>query len=123
MWRVRSKGGVSIGEIASFQSLSRPSLLFLLWRMKRSGWIAWNRDEHIFKLTGDGVYRAANIVRLHRLWEVYLAHYLGVGGEKVHRNAEEMEHILTPELEKELTLLLQDPKEDPHQQPIPSRGG
>ncbi len=58
-------------------------------------------------------------MRLHRLWEVYLADYLGVGAERVHRNAEEMEHIITPQLERELTMLLKDPKEDPHKQPIP----
>ena len=62
-------------------------------------------------------------IRLHRLWEVYLVDYLGQGVERVHRNAEEMEHILTPELEKELTILLQDPKRDPHHQPIPSKEG
>jgi manganese/zinc/iron transport system permease protein len=44
-----------------------------------------------------------------------------VGVERVHRNAEEMEHIITPELENELSLLLNDPKQDPHHQPIPSK--
>jgi manganese/zinc/iron transport system permease protein len=58
-------------------------------------------------------------VRLHRLWEVYLADYLGMGAEKVHRNAEEMEHIITPAIEKELTVLLHNPQKDPHHQPIP----
>ena len=65
--------------------------------------------------------KAARIIRLHRLWEVYLV-YLGQNRDKVHRNAEEMEHIITPELEKELTDLLKDPKQDPHHQPIPQRG-
>ena len=61
----------------------------------------------------------ARIVRLHRLWELYLVNYLGMGAQKVHANAEEMEHILTPAMEQELTQLLKDPKVDPHQQPIP----
>lgn len=74
-------------------------------------------------MTTDGEQRAAKIVRLHRLWEVYLANYLGIGAERVHRNAEEMEHILTPEIERELTLLLNNPKQDPHQQPIPPLEG
>lgn len=63
------------------------------------------------------------MVRLHRLWELYLASALGFEGEKVHRNAEEMEHILTPDFEKRLTLFLSDPKEDPHSQPIPEKAG
>ena len=67
----------------------------------------------------SGFHRASYIVRLHRLWEVYLVEHLGFGAERVHRSAEEMEHILTPEVEKELTRLLDDPEVDPHQQPIP----
>ena len=59
-------------------------------------------------------------MRLHRLWEVYLVDYLGVGAERVHRSAEEMEHAITQELEAKLTLILNDPKHDPHHQPIPS---
>lgn len=74
-----------------------------------------------YKLTKEGRLRAGKIIRFHRLWEVYLANYVGVGHERVHRNAEEMEHIITPELEQELTLLLNDPKLDPHAQPIPPK--
>ena len=85
------------------------------------GWL--QKEGQGYRLTPDGRQKAAQIIRLHRLWEVYLVDYLGQGVERVHRNAEEMEHILTPELEKELTILLQDPKRDPHHQPIPSKEG
>jgi manganese/zinc/iron transport system permease protein len=81
------------------------------------GWI--ERDDGCYHLTSDGKRRAERIVRLHRLWEVYLVDYLGVGAARVHKSAEEMEHIITPELERELTQLLRDPTEDPHRQPIP----
>ena len=63
--------------------------------------------------------KGARIVRLHRLWEVYLVNSLGLKVERVHKSAEEMEHILTPELERKLTELLDNPKQDPHDQPIP----
>jgi manganese/zinc/iron transport system permease protein len=75
-------------------------------------------DKHKI-LTSEGRQRAEKIVRLHRLWEVYLVDYLGQRAEKVHRNAEELEHLLTPDLEHALTELLHDPKLDPHHQPIP----
>lgn len=120
IWRINPQATVSLGQIAKYQTISPLYLKFLLWRMIQNGWIKREKD-HLYHLTVDGRQRAANIVRLHRLWEVYLANYLGIGGERVHRNAEEMEHILTPELEHELTLLLKDPKQDPHQQPIPAR--
>lgn len=101
----------TISETASF------TLRIALWRLKRGGWI--NRR---LELTTDGRLKAASIVRLHRLWELYLAERLGFQAEKVHRTAEEMEHILTPEMEEKLTRLLENPKHDPHQQPIPEKG-
>lgn len=112
----------TIDQIADEITVFRPYLKWLLGRMVKNGWLK-KIDARSYHLTMDGRERGAKIVRLHRLWEVYLANYLDVGVEKVHRNAEEMEHILTPELEEELISLLNDPKQDPHQQPIPSRGG
>lgn len=88
-------------------------------RLIRSGWVLATNEG--YSLTDDGRHRAAHIVRLHRLWEVYLVDYLGIGAERVHCEAEEMEHIITPTLEKELTELLKDPKRDPHQQLIPPK--
>lgn len=121
MWRIDSKSVISLEQIGKYQTISRSYLKFLLWRMSQNGWINQEQSD-FYRLTADGQYRASNIVRLHRLWEVYLTDYLGMGAERVHRNAEEMEHILTPQLEHELTLLLKDPKQDPHHQPIPERG-
>jgi Mn-dependent transcriptional regulator len=80
-----------------------------------------SEKKNCYQLTGDGYQKAAAVVRLHRLWEVYLTHYLGKEPECVHRNAEEMEHILTPDLERRLTEILADPQKDPHHQPIPGR--
>jgi manganese/zinc/iron transport system permease protein len=92
-----------------------------LTRLARNGWVE-KAKSGCYRLTIDGIHRAAYIIRLHRLWEVYLADYLGIGAERVHRSAEEMEHIITPEIETELTRLLKDPKIDPHHQPIPPLG-
>ena len=76
------------------------------------------KENGTIHLTKKGRERALHIVRLHRLWEAYLV-FLGQGAEKVHKSAEEMEHILTPELEEALSSLLQNPSHDPHKQPIP----
>lgn len=70
-------------------------------------------------LTPKGEQVAQKIVRLHRLWEVYLVEYLGQNVEKVHRTAEELEHLFSPALEQELSRILNNPLKDPHQQPIP----
>lgn len=91
-------------------------LRFVLWRLKKGGWITGKGE-----LTVDGRQKAASIVRLHRLWELYLTQQLGLPVDRVHRTAEEMEHILTPEMEEKLTSLLKNPKHDPHHQPIPEK--
>ncbi|MEC7839857.1 MAG: iron chelate uptake ABC transporter family permease subunit [Chlamydiota bacterium] len=118
IWRLGPTTSISFDDLRRYQAASEYYLRIILQSLSYNGWI--KKGEHdTYTLTHDGQLRAAKIVRLHRLWEVYLADYLGVGAERVHRNAEEMEHIITPQLERELTLLLDDPKEDPHKQPIP----
>ncbi len=119
IWRLDK--AVSLSELAKFQASSSFYLKFLLWRMRSNGLVSIT-GEGSYVLTQQGKFKAEKIVRLHRLWEVYLVNYLGARTERVHHNAEEMEHILTPELETELTLLLNDPKRDPHHQLIPPRG-
>lgn len=108
----------TFSELTHYQNASKLYLHFILGQLVRSGWVE-KSSSGTYRLTHEGSAWAAKIVRLHRLWEVYLVDYLGVGAERVHRSAEEMEHIITPELERELTLLLNDPKRDPHHQPIP----
>lgn len=122
IWRIGPQSSASLNDLAHYQACSTHYLRFILWRLVHGGWVK-KSGSCSYQLTEDGRHRAAKIVRLHRLWEVYLVDYLGVGAERVHKNAEEMEHILTPEIEHELTLLLNDPKLDPHRQPIPSKGG
>ena len=117
IWRFGSDKIVSFDSIAKYQSASCRYLRFVLRSLTRQGWV--QKIEEGYCLTPEGFIWAARIVRLHRLWEVYLVDYLGVGAERVHRSAEEMEHTITPELEAELTLILNDPKHDPHHQPIP----
>ncbi|MGR3912628.1 MAG: iron chelate uptake ABC transporter family permease subunit [Candidatus Rhabdochlamydia sp.] len=73
------------------------------------------------KLSSKGVLEAEKIVRLHRLWEVYLVEHLGQRAEGVHQTAEELEHLFSPSLEKKLSSLLNNPELDPHHQPIPPR--
>lgn len=76
------------------------------------------RNENLL-LTASGVLRGQKLIRLHRLWELYLVRFCGVSKERVHPHAEIMEHILTPEVERELVHLLKNPQKDPHNEPIP----
>jgi manganese/zinc/iron transport system permease protein len=110
---------VRIADLSLYRYANTLVLRILLHRLRKQGWIE-KSSSNCYKLTLDGWKKASRIIRLHRLWEVYLVDYLGQKSEKVHRNAEEMEHVITPDLEKELTELLGNPRQDPHQQPIPT---
>lgn len=121
MWRKGVDTPIMFQDIVSYQTVSKFYVYFVLNRLTSSGWVE-KKGLGSYRLTHDGALWAAKIVRLHRLWEVYLADFLGVGAERVHRSAEEMEHIINPELEQQLTLLLRNPAVDPHHQPIPPLG-
>jgi manganese/zinc/iron transport system permease protein len=117
-WLWRHEGG---GLEGARQALGLGPLEFRIVksRLVRHGWLT--RTGAFWQLSTDGRKRAARIVRLHRLWELYLVDYLGLGVERVHRSAEEIEHILTPDLETRLEALLSNPRFDPHHQPIPPK--
>lgn len=117
MWRHGPELGIPFETLAKHQSASFWYLWLAIYSLKYQGWV--KEENGNYYLTSEGIAWGARIVRLHRLWEVYLVDYLGIGAERVHRSAEEMEHIITPELEAELTLFLNNPKYDPHHQPIP----
>ena len=117
MWK---KDSFSLEELQKIHRISLLTLRGILWRLKQGGWID-KQESKRYILTPDGRRKAASIVRLHRLWELYLASELGFSNEKIHLHAEEMEHILTPDIEERLTRLLANPKVDPHSQPIPAR--
>ena len=74
-------------------------------------------------LTDEGKQIAANIVRKHRLWEVFLVENLKFSWDEVHEVAEQLEHIKSQKLIDELDAFLNFPTHDPHGDPIPDRGG
>jgi len=116
LWR---NGSLSFLDLRKAHAISSFSFRLALFGLSQEGWI--EKKGGLFSLTKDGIQKAESVVRLHRLWELYLARALGFEGDRIHRNAEEMEHILTPELERQLTVLLANPTADPHNQPIPQK--
>lgn len=74
-------------------------------------------------LTSGGEKVALEVVRHHRLLELYLAQALGVSLDRVHEEAERLEHVLSEELEERIAARLGQPTHDPHGDPIPTREG
>lgn len=76
-------------------------------------------DQGRYFLAKTGFEEGRRIVRIHRLWELYLTTYMQLPADHVHEDAEAIEHIITPELERELAHRLKHPDIDPHASPIP----
>jgi len=74
-------------------------------------------------LTEKGRQTAIDIVRKHRLWEVFLVDKLNFKWDEVHDVAEELEHIKSVDLIERLDEFLGFPKSDPHGDPIPDKNG
>jgi DtxR family Mn-dependent transcriptional regulator len=72
-------------------------------------------------LTAAGERVALEVIRHHRLLELYLVQSLGVPWDRVHDEAEVLEHVLSDELEELIARSLGDPTHDPHGDPIPTR--
>lgn len=75
------------------------------------------------KLTKAGEKIALEVIRHHRLIELFLSEALGVPWDKVHQEAEKWEHVLSEEMEDRIDQLLGFPTSDPHGSPIPKRNG
>src|SRR5947199_7815365 len=73
------------------------------------------------RLTGRGRAVALEVIRHHRLLELFLVESLGMSWDEVHAEAEVLEHALSEQLEELIAAKLGDPTIDPHGDPIPSR--
>ena len=80
-----------------------------------------HRPYHGVNLTESGRRVALEVIRHHRLLELYLVESLGVPWDRVHQEAEVLEHVLSEELEELIAAKLGHPTHDPHGDPIPSR--
>jgi manganese/zinc/iron transport system permease protein len=107
----------TINELIAKRFFPRLPLKSALRRLRRQGFIS--RKEDGFQLTKEGRIKGKRVVKLHRLWELYLSRYMKIAPDHVHEDAETIEHVITPELEAELERLMDYPELDPHDSKIP----
>lgn len=105
-------------DLLDVRQIDHVRLQSAIKRLVRHGLLI-KRSESQRILSNKGYKEAARIVRLHRLWELYLARYAKVPAHQVHESAEMIEHMLTPEMEEELEVQLGYPERDPHESVIP----
>ncbi len=111
----------SLNGIAGNLSISADDATEITARLESMGLVSVKKDE--LSLTSDGRSYALRVIRVHRLWEKYLADETGIKENEWHQKAEELEHKLTPEQADRLAAQIGNPVFDPHGDPIPSASG
>jgi manganese/zinc/iron transport system permease protein len=108
---------VDMNEFQSNQRYLPKSFKKVLKRLERNDLVDLVKGKIV--LNEKGLLAAKEVVRKHRLWELYLSKYFYLAADHLHDDAEGIEHVITPEIEKHLTELLDYPDKDPHQSKIP----
>jgi DtxR family Mn-dependent transcriptional regulator len=115
----RSTEPVSTSAIAERIDVSAASASAMVKRLESMG-LAVRRPYHGVSLTPAGERVALEVIRHHRLLELYLAEALGMSWDRVHEEAEVLEHAISPELSELIAAKLGNPTHDPHGDPIPT---
>ena len=117
----RSEGAaVSTNAIAERLGVTAASASNMVKKLDTLGLVRHEPYRGV-QLTPEGEKVALEVIRHHRLLELYLAESLGVPWDRVHDEAEVLEHVLSDELEELIAAKLGHPTHDPHGDPIPSR--
>jgi DtxR family transcriptional regulator, Mn-dependent transcriptional regulator len=116
----RDNQPVSTTALAERLGVTAASASGMVKRLGELGLVT-HRRYHGVLLTDAGRRVALEVIRHHRLLELYLVESLGVPWDRVHQEAEVLEHVLSEELEELIAVKLGDPTHDPHGDPIPSR--
>jgi len=115
-------GRATTSSLADHLRLADASVTDMLKKLSDRGLATYERYQGAF-LTPEGRSMALKIVRRHRLWEMFLVRHLGYSWDKVHSEAERLEHVTSDDLEERLDRALDYPTTDPHGDPIPSATG
>jgi DtxR family Mn-dependent transcriptional regulator len=114
--------GVSNSALAERMSTKASSVTDMLQKLGDKGLVKYT-PYYGSHLTAKGKRLAVDVVRKHRLWEVFLVEKLGFAWDEVHDIAEQLEHVVSPELIARLDRYLGHPQFDPHGDPIPDAQG
>lgn len=117
-----SDKGISTNAIAEQLETKASSVSDMVKKLSDKNVLVYKKYKGV-KLTDLGKHTAANIVRKHRLWEVFLVEKLNFSWDEVHDVAEQLEHIKSPKLINQIDALLGFPTHDPHGDPIPDKDG
>ena len=110
---------VATNDLAERLSVTPASVSAMLKKLAELG-LADHVPYRGVGLTDAGERLALEVLRHHRLLETYLAEHLGVPWDRVHQEAEALEHVISEDLEARIAAKLGEPTHDPHGDPIPN---
>ena len=116
----RDASPVGTSAVAERLGVTPASASGMLKRLADEGVVEYE-PYHGARLTSDGERIALEMIRHHRLLELFLAEVLGMPWDRVHAEAEVLEHHISDELEELIAAKLGEPALDPHGDPIPDR--
>ncbi|PSG90448.1 metal-dependent transcriptional regulator [Aurantibacter aestuarii] len=118
----QGKESVSTNAVAKAMKTKASSATDMIKKLSDKQLVNYVKYQGV-SLTAQGQLAAKNIIRKHRLWEVFLVEKLNFTWDEVHDVAEQLEHIKSEKLINELDAFLNFPKYDPHGDPIPDKNG
>jgi len=116
------EGTAATNDLAQRLGVAPASVSGMVRRLASQGLLAYERYRGV-RLTADGRRAALRTLRRHRVIEAYLATALGYPWDRVHAEAERLEHAASDELIDRMARALGEPTVDPHGAPIPTRDG
>ena len=114
--------GVSTNALAERMESKASSVTEMVKKLSEKQLVKYKKYQGV-KLSGKGESAAIEIVRRHRLWEFFLVEKLNFSWSEVHEVAEQLEHVQSKKLTRELDKFLGFPRKDPHGDPIPDQHG
>jgi DtxR family Mn-dependent transcriptional regulator len=114
----RGDGTVTTNALAERVGVSAGSVSSMVKKLAERG-LAEHEPYRGVQLTAEGRRVALSVLRHHRLLELYLAEHLGVPWDRVHEEAEALEHVISEDLTARIAAKLGHPTHDPHGDPIP----
>lgn len=116
------EGGVNTNALAEEMQTKASSASDMVRKLSDKELVDYKKYQGV-KLSLLGRRTAVEVIRRHRLWEVFLVEKLNFAWDEVHELAEQLEHIQSEKLTRELDRFLNYPRRDPHGDPIPDAEG
>lgn len=117
-----TQDSVTTSALAQYLDISAASATNMVKKLARLK-LANHSPYHGVQLTARGEKMALEVIRHHRLIELFLSEALQVPWDCVHAEAEKIEHVISEDLEDRIAAFLGDPARDPHGDPIPTKNG